>query len=323
MSRERFALLVVIGIFVVLPGSLFGYQYGLRPTLHPEDVVVIDLTARLPNDGGWSEEAIMVQAGQRVRLRLTSDDVVHGFAIGQTTIGPVDVMPGEVVEIEFVVDEPGRYQFYCTRWCERDHWRMRGTLDVSAADGSLQATDSVPPPYELLGIDIDDRPLAAATPVDRPLARAGEAAGISLPDEWDSETLRAKTPVEAFHNLREDATYADLTNTELWNLVALAWRNTTSSDRLETGEVLFAQNCAACHGEAGQGNGPAARYLTDPPPADFTNSERMASASSVILHGKLVRGGMGTGMPYWGPIFTEEEQWALVDYLWSLWLDYA
>ncbi len=26
---------------------------------------------------------------------------------------------------------------------------------------------------------------------------------------------------------------------------------------------------------------------------------------------------MGTGMPYWGPIFTEPETWALVDYLWS------
>jgi hypothetical protein len=26
---------------------------------------------------------------------------------------------------------------------------------------------------------------------------------------------------------------------------------------------------------------------------------------------------MGTGMPYWGSIFTEEELGALVDYLWG------
>jgi high-affinity iron transporter len=100
-------------------------------------------------------------------------------------------------------------------------------------------------------------------------------------------------------------------------LVALAWRENTTPAHLQAGGTLFAENCAACHGESGQGDGPAARYLTDPPPADFTDSERMAAASGVILHGKLVRGGMGTGMPYWGPIFTEDEQWALVDYLWS------
>jgi mono/diheme cytochrome c family protein len=27
---------------------------------------------------------------------------------------------------------------------------------------------------------------------------------------------------------------------------------------------------------------------------------------------------MGTGMPYWGPIFTDEQTWALVAYLYSL-----
>jgi hypothetical protein len=26
---------------------------------------------------------------------------------------------------------------------------------------------------------------------------------------------------------------------------------------------------------------------------------------------------MGTGMPYFGPIFTDEQLWSLVDYLWT------
>lgn len=37
--------------------------------------------------------------------------------------------------------------------------------------------------------------------------------------------------------------------------------------------------------------------------------------SYIVYYGKLVRGGMGTGMPYWGSIFTDEELWALVDYV--------
>ena len=52
-------------------------------------------------------------------------------------------------------------------------------------------------------------------------------------------------------------------------------------------------------------------------PTDFTASEHMLAASPAHLQGKIIRGGMGTGMPYWGPIFTEEQMWALVAYLWT------
>jgi mono/diheme cytochrome c family protein len=43
----------------------------------------------------------------------------------------------------------------------------------------------------------------------------------------------------------------------------------------------------------------------------------MLGASSALLQGKILRGGMGSGMPYWGPILTEAQMWALTDYLWT------
>ncbi len=52
-------------------------------------------------------------------------------------------------------------------------------------------------------------------------------------------------------------------------------------------------------------------------PADFTDPKTMLGASPALLQGKILRGGMGTGMPYWGPIFTDEQTWALVAYLQS------
>ncbi len=52
-------------------------------------------------------------------------------------------------------------------------------------------------------------------------------------------------------------------------------------------------------------------------PADFTNAQAMMAASPALLQGKIIRGGMGTGMPYWGPIFTEAQTWSLVGYLWA------
>jgi mono/diheme cytochrome c family protein len=36
-----------------------------------------------------------------------------------------------------------------------------------------------------------------------------------------------------------------------------------------------------------------------------------------LLQGKIIRGGMGTGMPAWGTIFDDEELRALLDYLWT------
>jgi mono/diheme cytochrome c family protein len=35
------------------------------------------------------------------------------------------------------------------------------------------------------------------------------------------------------------------------------------------------------------------------------------------LEGKLIRGGMGTGMPSWGPILTGEQMDELIGYLYT------
>ena len=93
---------------------------------------------------------------------------------------------------------------------------------------------------------------------------------------------------------------------------------------LETGARLYAANCAACHGEAGNGQGvyvsstsPHTGDAMAQMPADFTNPTTMLGASPALLQGKLIRGGMGTGMPSWGPIFTTDQTWALVAYLYS------
>ena len=57
-------------------------------------------------------------------------------------------------------------------------------------------------------------------------------------------------------------------------------------------------------------------------PVDFTDSKRILGASPALLQGKILRGGMGTGMPMWGSIFTEEQIEALVAYLYSFQFEY-
>jgi mono/diheme cytochrome c family protein len=122
-----------------------------------------------------------------------------------------------------------------------------------------------------------------------------------------------------------------LSDTEVWDLVASVWQSQTSPPQLGAGQSLFAANCAACHGEQGRGDGVMAGSL-DPArsaspdastrrPAVLADETSLLGASPALLEGKILRGGMGTGMPYWGPIFTLEQIDDLVRYLYSLHFD--
>ena len=55
---------------------------------------------------------------------------------------------------------------------------------------------------------------------------------------------------------------------------------TATPQMLERGRVLFAQNCAACHGEKGRGDGPAAKGLL-PVPRDFTRPDRWKKGTAL------------------------------------------
>jgi mono/diheme cytochrome c family protein len=53
-------------------------------------------------------------------------------------------------------------------------------------------------------------------------------------------------------------------------------------------------------------------------PANLADRESIMGASPALLQGKILRGGMGTGMPMWGSILTEEQTWDVVAYIYSL-----
>ena len=57
-------------------------------------------------------------------------------------------------------------------------------------------------------------------------------------------------------------------------------------------------------------------------PVDFTDARRMLGASPALLEGKILRGGMGTGMPMWGTIFSEGQIRDLIAYLYSFQFEY-
>ena len=65
---------------------------------------------------------------------------------------------------------------------------------------------------------------------------------------------------------------------------------------IETDKQLFASNCASCHGETGQGNGPAGASL-NPPPRNFTSLDNWKNGYTIEgMYKTLMEGIPNTGM---------------------------
>jgi mono/diheme cytochrome c family protein len=93
--------------------------------------------------------------------------------------------------------------------------------------------------------------------------------------------------------------------------------------RLEHGRDVYTQQCLACHGVTGAGDGPAAEYL-DPPPRDyrkgvfkFTSTPRGRKPRQEDLVRIIRHGAKGTSMPAF-PWMAHEDLEAVIDYVKSL-----
>jgi cytochrome c oxidase subunit 2 len=347
---------VTVGLFLGLTVAFLVSMLG--PSPGPE----IELVARQPAAGGWSRERIVVNQGERVRLRIRSEDVVHGFAIGRMGVDAGPIEPGKVVTVEFPADQAGEFTFYCTMWCDPNHARMRGILEVR---GPGQVTTSPPMPASDVTLQhLDDPRDAGVVPqalpsATRRLALYGQRCASCHGERGEGtvrgtvigggNALRDRSPVDVFHMMaqtkkqqgtrrggahgrgaavasRADVSHGpfvqDWSEQERWDVVAALWSFGSTADRLALGRRLYLKNCAACHGERGAGDGPGGRSQPKKP-ADFTDARRMLAGTSALYTAKIRRGGMGTGMPYWGSIFTEEELAAAVDYVWGFSLGIA
>lgn len=78
---------------------------------------------------------------------------------------------------------------------------------------------------------------------------------------------------------------------------------------LGRGSQLFQTNCAACHGAAGRGDGPAARSL-DPRPVNFTDRTRAAQRSIFALEQVIDQGIKGTAMQSFSDL-PSQDRWNL------------
>ena len=70
-----------------------------------------------------------VPLGARVRLTMTTEDVIHSFYVPAFRI-KMDVVPGRYTHTWFEATKPGRYYLFCAEYCGTNHSGMGGYVVV-------------------------------------------------------------------------------------------------------------------------------------------------------------------------------------------------
>ncbi len=85
-------------------------------------------------EGNREINDLHVPVGQPIRLKLTSEDVIHSFYIPAFRVKQ-DAVPGRYTSLWFKATKPGVYHLFCAEYCGTEHSRMIGSVTVHGAAG--------------------------------------------------------------------------------------------------------------------------------------------------------------------------------------------
>ena len=77
----------------------------------------------------YTPNVITVDRGDKVTIRLISEDVTHGLYLDAYKV-QTRANPGQAGSVTFVADKPGRFNFRCSVTCGEFHPFMVGYLSV-------------------------------------------------------------------------------------------------------------------------------------------------------------------------------------------------
>jgi len=79
------------------------------------------------------DRPVVVPVGAKVRVLLTSNDVIHSWWVPDLAIKK-DAVPGVVNETWFRAEEVGTYRGQCAELCGKDHGYMPVVVEVVEPD---------------------------------------------------------------------------------------------------------------------------------------------------------------------------------------------
>ncbi len=136
------AVLATVAMLVVLFGLTLGTMETVDRIDHPptDDAIHVKVVGfqfgwRFVYEDANGSEAfasygeLVVPTGEVIILGVTSDDVMHTFAVPDFRI-KTDAIPEQVNVIWFMSDEPGEHAVLCMELCGIAHAHMNGTVRV-------------------------------------------------------------------------------------------------------------------------------------------------------------------------------------------------
>ncbi len=164
------------------------------------------------------DNPLVVPVGAKVRLLLTSNDVIHSWWVPDFG-GKKDAIPGYINEFWFEAETPGTYRGQCAELCGRDHGFMPVVVEVlPVAEYEAWLSDNAPAPQ--------------AEPA------ASTAAAAPAPAEDAAPSAASAAEPEAGSEQQAAAPAAD---------------GMTLEQAMSQGRNLHVQHCSACHQADGSG----------------------------------------------------------------------
>lgn len=133
LGLEIGGAVIITAIFVVIffwSAHLFMLQ--MRP---PDDAVELFVVGKqwmwkIQHPGGQREiNELHVPVGQKVKLWMTSEDVIHSFYVPAFRM-KMDVVPGRYTSTWFEATKVGTYYLFCAEYCGTEHSLMGGKVIV-------------------------------------------------------------------------------------------------------------------------------------------------------------------------------------------------
>jgi len=135
------------------------------------------------------DNPMVVPVGKKVRLLITSNDVIHGWYVPQLGINQYAI-PGFIKDAWFTIDTPGVYRGQCSQICGKEHAYMpivviaKPPAEYAAWVAGMKAKMPAPAP-------------AAAAPAESATQTAAAGGGAAAPAEdpnkkWTLDELKAR-----------------------------------------------------------------------------------------------------------------------------------
>jgi cytochrome c oxidase subunit 2 len=122
MQRRRYIYAALLPLVLIMLLALAGPRNA-----HADNGPrIIEIKAKR---FAFSPNQITIKQGETVKLRLTSEDVTHGFFMRALKIDE-DIQPGTPTEITLTPQTAGTFMTICDHFCGANHGNMNMTITV-------------------------------------------------------------------------------------------------------------------------------------------------------------------------------------------------